>query len=103
LALQFYNSFGDEPILNREELLNIDQVLEDDEKPTIGYRRISKFQRFTQVVWPGTANMEEYINVDEEGNIHLRSVDDDVAEIVLSKNGFLMTVTYLYLLPFKKP
>ena len=23
LAIQFYNSFGDEPILNREELLNV--------------------------------------------------------------------------------
>ena len=30
-------------------------------------------------------------------------MDDDLSEIVLSSNGFLFTVTYLYLLHFKKP
>lgn len=41
--------------------------------------------------------------MDEEGNMHLKSIDEGVAEIVLSKNGFMFTVSFLYLLPFKKP
>ena len=46
---------------------------------------------------------------DTEGHIHLKSVDsgqeegEAAAEIVLSDNGFQFTVTFLYLLPFKKP
>lgn len=39
LAIQFYNSFGDEPILNREELLKTED--------TSCYERVSKFHRFT--------------------------------------------------------
>lgn len=39
LAIQFYNSFGDEPILNREELLRT-------EEPSC-YERISNFHKFT--------------------------------------------------------
>ena len=34
----------------------------------------------------------------------MRSTDDEeVAQVSLSDNGFQVTVTYLHLLPFKKP
>lgn len=43
----------------------------------------------------------DYTSRDEEGNVHLKSIDQDLAELVLSSNGFHFTVTFLYLLPFK--
>lgn len=54
LALQFYNSFGDEPILNREELIKNEFVE--------AYQRETKLHKFTQVTWPGFDNLAEYIS-----------------------------------------
>jgi len=55
-------------------------------------------------------NLGDYISKDEEDNIHIRSTDfvegeenSFAAEIILSANGFQITVNYLCLLPSKKP
>ena len=62
------------------------------------------------VSWPGIDNLGEYISQDQEGNIHMISTDfvegDDTscsAEIILSSNGFQLTVNYLLPLSSKKP
>lgn len=62
------------------------------------------------VSWPGIDNLGEYISQDQEGNIHMMSTDfvegDDTsctAEIILSSNGFQLTVNYLLPLSSKKP
>jgi hypothetical protein len=60
--------------------------------------------KLTNVVWPGLDNVSDFISQDPEGNLVLKSVDENnVARIVLSKNKFQFSVTFLYLLPFKKP
>ena len=46
-------------------------------------------------MWPGQDNVHEYVSEDEQGNVHMRSVDD-YGEIVLAKNAFQFTVNYLY-------
>ena len=60
--------------------------------------------KYTQASWPGLENLHEYLTEDNEGNLTLRSTDDeDIASITLSANGFQIMCTFLYLLPFKKP
>lgn len=95
IALQFYNTYCDEPILNRPEL----QLIVE-----------SRLFKQENASWPGFENLGEFISQDEEGNIHLMTtdfVDGDPqscsAEIILSRNGFQITVNYLCLLPTKKP
>lgn len=64
-----------------------------------------KFFKFLTASWPGSANLHEYTWTDEtDGSTHIRSTDDEgVAQISLSANGFQITVSYLLLLPHKKP
>ncbi len=88
LAVQWVNSFGDGLIINREEVFK-----ERDLLP----------HKFTSVTWPGSDNLEDYSYTDQEGNLHLRSVDDSQSEIVLARNGLTFSVSFLYLLPYKKP
>ena len=58
----------------------------------------------TSAVWPGHLNFEEYVEQDQEGNLSLKTVDENQsAQLVLSKNGFSFTVSYLFMLPNKKP
>lgn len=91
LAIQFMNSFAEEPVATREEAFH-------------NCERVNLPRKVSSAVWPGHLNYNEYISEDSVGNMHLRSVDEDnTAELVLSKNGFHFTLTYLYLLPFKKP
>jgi hypothetical protein len=40
--------------------------------------------------------------MDEEGNLHLKSVDQDVCELILSANCLNFKVCYMQLLPNKK-
>lgn len=67
------------------------------------YERVSKFHKHTSATWPGLDNLADYISEDSEGNIHLTSLDEEVAEIVLSANGLQLTMSFLCMLPFKKP
>ena len=68
------------------------------------YPQIAKFYKYVEAQWPGLENLAEYSWVDEQGNVHIRTTDDDqVAQLILSKNGFQVTVNYLHLLPIKKP
>ena len=46
--------------------------------------------------------MDEYSWIDEQGNTHLKSIDQDVCEVILSANCLHFRVVYLYLLPTKK-
>lgn len=75
LALQFYNTFADEPVLIRPELVSEDQI-------------ITKFFKFETAQWPGSENLADFVWTDEEGVTHLRSTNDDVAQVSLSSNGF---------------
>lgn len=54
------------------------------------------------MTWPGEDNVDEYTWMDELGNIHLRSIEDDMSSIVLSSNCLHVRVNFLYLLPKKK-
>ena len=56
----------------------------------------------TKVTWPGLDNVDEYSWVDEEGNTHLRSVDQDLCEVILAANCLNFRVCYMQLLPTKK-
>ena len=46
--------------------------------------------------------MEEHSWVDEEGNFHLKSIEDDLCHIILSANLLHFRVQYRHLLPGKK-
>lgn len=61
------------------------------------------FQKMTTVSWPGDENLSEHVWQDEDGTLHLKSLDDDQTTVSLHPNGFIVTVKYLYLLPYKKP
>ena len=50
LALQLFNTYSDEPIVSREELLNIDYTAS---------------AKITKVTWPGAENIDEYFWMDE--------------------------------------
>ena len=55
-------------------------------------------------MWPGQANVADFITEDEEGQISLRSTDEDgVASISISADGFLVQVSYLHLEDSKTP
>eukprot|EP00347_Sterkiella_histriomuscorum_P020126 403339009 len=99
LAVQFHNTYCDEPIMSRVEFTQT----KEDEKVVELYERQSKFQKVTQVTWPGFDNWDEYITQDDQGNITLRSIEQGVAEITLSANSFHLSISYQYMLPFKKP
>ena len=91
LALQFFNSYGPEPIIARDEQLEADLC-------------VTKLYKHTHVLWPGIQNMDEYLSRSEDGNIILRSTDDEeLATVTLSSNGFQVMCSFLYLLPYKKP
>lgn len=100
LAIQFHNCFCDEPVLSREELLNLKQ---DGSNKHLLYERCQKFEKHISITWPGSDNYLDFVSLDEDGNLHLRSIDEGVGELILSRNGFHFTVHFLYLLPFKKP
>ena len=91
LAIRFHNCFGDEPITQREEVFS-------------GQERETLPVKVNSAVWPGHLNFEEYVEEDQEGNLSLKTVDENQsAQLVLSKNGFSFTVSYLFMLPNKKP
>jgi hypothetical protein len=94
ISLQFYNTYNEgTPVITREELLEEE-----------GYPRVTKFFKYLEASWPGLENLSEYTWVDEQNNVHIRSTDDEqVCKVSLSSNGFQITVTYLHLLPSKKP
>lgn len=41
-------------------------------------------------------NIEDYIKTDEEGNLYLKAINEDKMEVCLSRNGFYLTIKYLY-------
>lgn len=84
LAIRFHNTFGDTPVATPES------------------ERVNLASKVTSAVWPGHLNVEEYVSQDEEGNLCLKSVDEN-ASIVLSKDGFHFTVSFLVMMPGKKP
>ena len=91
LALQFYNTYGAEPVIVREEQLNPDLTF-------------SKLYKYTKASWPGLDNMQDYITQSDDGNLTLRCSDDEeIATVTLSSSGFQVMCSFLYLLPFKKP
>lgn len=63
---------------------------------------MEKTHKITKVSWPGLENIDEYSWIDEEGNIHLRSIEEDICEVVLSANCLHVRVNFLFLLPEKK-
>lgn len=89
LAVQWVNTYGDTIVVTREDVFK-------DQTQLLAHK-------ITSAVWPGSDNFEEYSFMDQEGNFHLRSVDNSESEIVLAKNGLTFSVTFLYLLPYKKP
>jgi hypothetical protein len=69
-----------------------------------GQESISRLQKYSTASWPGLDNFQEYLTQDGEGNLTIRSTDEeDVASITISNTGFQLKATFLYLLPFKKP
>ena len=89
LALQFFNTYGGAPVLQRDE--QVDQT-------------VTKMFKYTQASWSGLENLADYLSEDDEGNLTLRSTDDEgIASVTLSANGFQVICSFLYLLPFKKP
>lgn len=91
LALQFFNSYGSEPIFARDEQLESET-------------QITKLYKYTHASWPGIENMDEYLTQTADGNFQLRSSDEeDLATVTLSANGFQVMCSYLCLLPYKKP
>ena len=89
LALQLYNTYFDEPNAQKEDLFDQAAILKKNVK-------------ITKATWPGEDNVDEYTWIDEEGNLHLRSIEEDVCQIVLSSNCLHVRVSFLYLLPTKK-
>ena len=89
LGLNLYNTYSDIPNLGRPEVVNEQLV-------------VQKFNKVTKATWPGQDNIDEYSWIDEQGNMHLKSVDKDVCEITLSSNMLHFKVQYLHLLPTKK-
>ena len=47
-------------------------------------------------------NVDEYSWMDEQGNFHVRAIEDDLCEVVLSQNCLHVKVNFMYLLPNKK-
>ena len=91
LALQFFNSYGSEPILSREEQLDAEAT-------------VTKLYKYTHASWPGLDNLGDYLERSEDGNLTLRSTDEeDLASVTLSASGFQIRCSFLCLLPFKKP
>ena len=91
LALQFYNTYGAEPVIVRDEQLNPDLTF-------------SKLYKYTKASWPGLDNMQDYITRLDDGNLTLRCSDDEeIATVTLSSSGFQVMCSFLYLLPYKKP
>ena len=91
LALQFFNSYGSEPIFSRDEQLSPDSCA-------------TKLYKYTHASWPGIDNMGDYITRTDDGNFCLKSTDDeDLATVTLSSSGFQVVCSFLYLLPYKKP
>ena len=91
LALQFFNTYDGEPVIARDEQLQPGQT-------------VTKMFKYTQASWPGLENLSDYLTEDTEGNLTLRSTDDEgIATVTLSANGFQIMCTFLYLLPYKKP
>ena len=58
--------------------------------------------KFTQIIWPGFDNLDEYSWIDEEGNLHLKSIDQELCEVILSSNNLHFRVIFLHQLPQKK-
>lgn len=54
------------------------------------------------MTWPGIENIEQYFNIDNDGNYCLKSMDEDMCEIILSKNMLHFRVSYLHLIKNKK-
>jgi len=98
LALQLYNTYVDEPVLAREEIYT------GEKDPTTGLpiNIVQKPAKHTKVTWPGEDNLQEFCWVDENGHTHLKSLDADLAEVILSQNCLHFRVIFLYLLPTKK-
>ena len=76
LAVQLFNTYTDVPLLNREEFYSNQQQINIFQKST----------KITHVTWPGEDNLDEFVWQDEQGNFHLKSIDEGVCHIVLSSN-----------------
>lgn len=63
MAIQFHNSFGDDPLAQREEVYS---KLERESLPV----------KLTQAVWPGQDNFGDFLSQDPEGNLILKTVDE---------------------------
>ena len=72
LALKLFNTYSDQPVVARREVFE---------------EYVKKSNKLTKVSWPGDDNIDEYSWVDEEGNLHLRSVDDGLCELILAANN----------------
>ena len=62
---------------------------------------VKKPSKLTKVSWPGEDNVDEYSWIDEVGNLHLRSVDDGLCEVILAANNLHFRVHFLYLVASK--
>ncbi len=91
LALQFFNTYAAEPILARDEQLESENCY-------------TKLYKYTNASWPGLDNVSNYLTRSEDGNLTLRSSDEeDLATVTLSASGFQVMCTFMCLLPYKKP
>ena len=87
LALKLYNTYSDQPVVTRSEICE---------------QTVQKFNKLTKVSWPGEENIDEYSWMDEQGNLHLKSIDDGLCEVILAANCLHFRVQFLYLIPSKK-
>lgn len=82
LALQFFNTYGSEPILSRDEQLEAELST-------------TKLYKYTHASWPGLDNLSNFLTTTEDGNISIRSTDEeDLATVTLSSNGFQILCSF---------
>ena len=91
VAMKFFNHFTKgAPLISRHDFNN--------------HELVRLFTKYKVACWPGSSNVAEYISEDEDGQVVLRSTDEDgVASIAVSADGFSVHVSYLHLLENKAP
>lgn len=80
LAISLFNTYADVPIVARDEIF--------------AGKKTYKATALTKVHWPGMENLADYSSVDKDGNYILKSIDEDLCEIVLSRDCLHFRVSY---------
>ena len=80
LSLKLFNTYSDEPIVSRSEIFD---------------NLVRKQSKISKITWPGHDNLDQYAWIDDEGNWHLKSIEDDMCEIIISPNCLHFRIIYL--------